>query len=143
METDFETSKNETIDFKNKRTNDSQFKPTAAFVSAAWTALLIGMVSFCVGLWNADMWLSEKGYYFTLLLFGLFSVVSVERGRGEIGRLRRHRARIADHRAQVATDDLGEWCTWLRPVPRANTALPCPKQEYMDELSARDACAAL
>lgn len=37
------------------------------------------MLSFCVGLWNAEMFLSEKGYYFTLLLFGLFSVVSVQK----------------------------------------------------------------
>ena len=79
METNFETSKNEKPHFKHAEKEDVQFKPTSAFVSAAWTALLIGMVSFCVGLWNADMWLSEKGYYFTLLLFGLFSVVSVQK----------------------------------------------------------------
>ena len=54
-------------------------KPTPAFIAAAWSALLIGMVSYCIGLWNADMWLNEKGYYFTLLLFGLFSVVSVQK----------------------------------------------------------------
>jgi len=54
-------------------------RPTGAFVSAAWSALLVGMVSYCVGLWNANMWLNEKGYYFTLLLFGLFSVVSVQK----------------------------------------------------------------
>jgi len=54
-------------------------KPTAAFIGAAWSALLIGMTSFCIGLWNADMLLNEKGYYFTILLFGLFSVISVQK----------------------------------------------------------------
>lgn len=54
-------------------------KPTAAFVGASWFALLIGMVSYCVGLWNAEMMLNEKGYYFTILLFGLFSVISVQK----------------------------------------------------------------
>jgi len=54
-------------------------KPTPAFISAAWSALFIGMVSYCVGLWNADMLLNEKGYYFTILLFGLFSAVSVQK----------------------------------------------------------------
>lgn len=54
-------------------------KPTAAFISASWASLLIGMVSFCVGLWNATMDLNEKGYYFTILLFGLFSVISVQK----------------------------------------------------------------
>jgi uncharacterized membrane protein YiaA len=55
------------------------YEPTDAFVGASWFALIIGMVSYCVGLWNAEMWLSEKGYYFTLLLFGLFSVISVQK----------------------------------------------------------------
>ena len=54
-------------------------KPTPAFIAASWTGLFIGMVSYCVGLWNANMWLNEKGYYFTILLFGLFSVVSVQK----------------------------------------------------------------
>ena len=54
-------------------------KPTSAFISASWSALLIGMTSYCIGLWNADMMLNEKGYYFTLLLFGLFSVISVQK----------------------------------------------------------------
>jgi len=54
-------------------------KPTPAFLGASWTALLIGMVSYCIGLWNATMELNEKGYYFTILLFGLFSVISVQK----------------------------------------------------------------
>ncbi|MFP2997095.1 inner membrane protein YiaA [Spongiivirga sp. MCCC 1A20706] len=54
-------------------------KPTSAFISASWAALFIGMVSYCIGLWNADMLLNEKGYYFTILLFGLFSAVSVQK----------------------------------------------------------------
>lgn len=54
-------------------------RPTPAFLGASWTALLIGMVSYCIGLWNAEMQLNEKGYYFTILLFGLFSVISVQK----------------------------------------------------------------
>lgn len=54
-------------------------KPTSAFIGASWFALLIGMVSYCIGLWNAEMQLNEKGYYFTILLFGLFSVISVQK----------------------------------------------------------------
>ena len=53
-------------------------KPTSAFMGASWASLLIGMASYCIGLWNADMQLNEKGYYFTILLFGLFSVISVQ-----------------------------------------------------------------
>ncbi|HVG15259.1 MAG TPA: inner membrane protein YiaA [Chitinophagaceae bacterium] len=54
-------------------------KPSAAFIGASWTALLIGITAFNIGLWNADMELNEKGYYFTVLLFGLFSVISVQK----------------------------------------------------------------
>ncbi len=67
--------------FTSKKENEENFncRPTSAFVSASWTALFIGIVSYCIGLWNVDMMLNEKGYYFTLLLFGLFSVVSVQK----------------------------------------------------------------
>lgn len=54
-------------------------KPTSAFIGASWSALFIGMLSYCIGLWNAEMLLNEKGYYFTILLFGLFSVISVQK----------------------------------------------------------------
>ena len=64
---------------KKKQKKVYNQKPTPAFIGASWTALLIGMVSYCIGLWNADMELNEKGYYFTVLLFGLFSVVSVQK----------------------------------------------------------------
>jgi len=64
---------------QTKKEEKNPFKPTPAFISAAWAALLIGMVAYCIGLWNADMELNEKGYYFTILLFGLFSVVSVQK----------------------------------------------------------------
>ena len=64
---------------KKEGKEEFNLRPTPAFISAAWSALLIGMVSYCIGLWNANMWLNEKGYYFTLLLFGLFSVVSVQK----------------------------------------------------------------
>ena len=55
------------------------FQPTAAFIGASWVALLTGVTAFIVGLWNADMQLNEKGYYFTVLMFGLFAAVSVQK----------------------------------------------------------------
>lgn len=69
-----ETSKN------RKENNNVNFaKPTQAFIGASWMALITGMTAFCIGLFNADMLLNEKGYYFTILLFGLFSVISVQK----------------------------------------------------------------
>lgn len=64
--------KKETVNFKGLR-------PTPAFIGAAWAALGIGLISYCIGLWNSDMLLNEKGYYFTIILFGLFSAISVQK----------------------------------------------------------------
>ena len=67
-----------TIERKEKKT-DNGFKPTPAFIGASWVALGIGLISYCIGLWNSDMVLNEKGYYFVTLLFGLFSAISVQK----------------------------------------------------------------
>ncbi len=54
-------------------------KPSGAFIAASWIALLAGMTGFLIGLWRSDMMLNEKGYYFTVLMFGLFAVISVQK----------------------------------------------------------------
>lgn len=54
-------------------------RPSAAFIAASWFALLMGMGGFIVGLWNATMALNEKGYYFTVLMFGLFAAISLQK----------------------------------------------------------------
>ncbi|AVP99087.1 hypothetical protein C7S18_18785 [Ahniella affigens] len=53
--------------------------PTGAFIGAAWTALLIGLVSYFVGLWNAEWPLYEKGFYLSIILFGLYAAVSLQK----------------------------------------------------------------
>ncbi|CNK16311.1 inner membrane protein YiaA [Yersinia alsatica] len=59
--------------------NASHAKPSSAFTAASWLALLGGFVIFLVGLWNADMQLNERGYYFAVLILGLFSAVSLQK----------------------------------------------------------------
>jgi uncharacterized membrane protein YiaA len=54
-------------------------KPSNAFIAASWIALGAGMAGFLIGLWRAEMALNEKGYYFTVLMFGLFAVISVQK----------------------------------------------------------------
>jgi uncharacterized membrane protein YiaA len=54
-------------------------KPSNAFIAASWIALGAGMAGFLIGLWRAQMMLNEKGYYFTVLMFGLFAVISVQK----------------------------------------------------------------
>ncbi len=59
--------------------NTESQKTSAAFVGASWLALMIGMGTYLIGLWNAEMALNEKGYYFIVLTFGLFAAVSVQK----------------------------------------------------------------
>ena len=54
-------------------------KVSNAFIAASWVALGAGMIGFVVGLARAEMELNEKGYYFTILLYGLFAVVSLQK----------------------------------------------------------------
>lgn len=44
-----------------------------------WWALLPGALAYPIGLFNAQMPLDEKGYYPSVLLFGLFTVVSLQK----------------------------------------------------------------
>ncbi|TPG71912.1 inner membrane protein YiaA [Hymenobacter nivis] len=54
-------------------------QPSPAFIGASWVALVAGMGAFMVGLFNAVMPLNEKGYYFTILMYGLFSAISLQK----------------------------------------------------------------
>ena len=59
--------------------NQNAPQTSAAFIGASWVALLVGFAAFNVGLWNATMTLNEKGYYFTVLMYGLFAAISVQK----------------------------------------------------------------
>jgi uncharacterized membrane protein YiaA len=54
-------------------------KPSNAFIGASWIALGTGALGYLIGLYRAQMQLNEKGYYFTVLMFALFSVVSLQK----------------------------------------------------------------
>ncbi len=54
-------------------------KTSTAFVAASWIALGTGMLGFLIGLWRSDMLLNEKGFYFTVLMLGLFAVISLQK----------------------------------------------------------------
>lgn len=54
-------------------------KPSFAFVAASWAAFAIGITGYFAGLFRSDMPLGEKGYYFTVIMFGLFSAISVQK----------------------------------------------------------------
>jgi len=54
-------------------------RPTAAFIGASWVALVIAVSAFGIGLWNAGMTDSEKGFYLATLLLGLFSAIALQK----------------------------------------------------------------
>lgn len=54
-------------------------EPTAAFKGASWAALAVGVSAYLIGLFNATMELNEKGYYFAVLVFGLYAAVSLQK----------------------------------------------------------------
>ena len=64
---------------KNKLKNEFNEKPTSAYVGATWGVVIIGLFSYCIGLWNATMELNEKGYYFAILLMGIYAVISLQK----------------------------------------------------------------
>lgn len=71
----------EDITEKNEQTEEANsiYKPTLAFTGASWVALFTGVIAYNIGLWNAQMELNEKGYYFTILMYGLFAAISVQK----------------------------------------------------------------
>ncbi|APG64540.1 hypothetical protein LPB136_03800 [Tenacibaculum todarodis] len=64
---------------KSKVKNELNPKPTSAYIGASWGAVIIGLLSYCIGLWNASMELNEKGYYFSILLMGIYAVISLQK----------------------------------------------------------------
>jgi uncharacterized membrane protein YiaA len=71
-------------------------KPTAAFVGASWTVLLLGVVSFAVGLWNATLIASEKGFYGLAFAMTLFAAVAVQKNVRDALQFRTPPLRAAD-----------------------------------------------
>jgi len=54
-------------------------KPSSVYIATSWVALGAGVIGYLIGLWKAEILLNEKGYYFTVLMFGLFAVISVQK----------------------------------------------------------------
>jgi uncharacterized membrane protein YiaA len=60
-------------------TQHTSARPSPAFVGASWCAMIVGILAYLAGLWNASMQLNEKGYYLTILLYGCFAAVSLQK----------------------------------------------------------------
>ena len=78
---ELQIEKKQSIDQKESLMQTVRYeKPSSSFIAVSWASLFIGIISFIIGLWNAEtMELNEKGYYFAILMYGLFSVISVQK----------------------------------------------------------------
>ncbi len=52
---------------------------SSAFIAISWIALIAGTLVYLAGLWRAEMQLNEKGFYFAVLILGLFTAVSLQK----------------------------------------------------------------
>jgi uncharacterized membrane protein YiaA len=59
--------------------NQNQFRPSNAFVGASWGSLFLGIGGYLIGLWNSAMPTDGKGYYFAILVLGLFAAISMQK----------------------------------------------------------------
>lgn len=74
--------------------------PTKSYTVASIVALIIGSASYAIGLFNAEMALNEKGYYLIVLLYGLFSMISVQKA-------------VRDEREGIKTSKIYTRLCWL------------------------------
>lgn len=80
MSNEHEVSLDKTADRKPEvKVERKEGEPTSAFKGASWGALLVGVSAYLIGLFNAAMELNEKGYYFAVLVFGLYAAVSLQK----------------------------------------------------------------
>lgn len=78
----------------------SAYKPTTAYVGASWAVMLVGVLAYLFGLWNAEsMLLNEKGYYFTVLILGLYAAISLQKT-------------LRDRTEGIPTTMLYYWISW-------------------------------
>lgn len=76
------------------------YKPTTTYVGTSWAVMLVGVVAYLLGLWNAQsMLLNEKGYYFAVLILGLYSAISLQKT-------------LRDRSEGIPTTNLYYWISW-------------------------------
>lgn len=79
-------------------------KPTPAFIGVSYCAMSIGMAAYLTGLWRTlSMGLGEKGFYFILLMYGLYAAISVQKT-------------VRDRTENIPVTDLYYGISWLSVI---------------------------
>ena len=63
---------------------------TAIYFGLCWASILICVALLAIGLWNASLLLSEKGFYVMAFLLSLFGAVAVQKNIRDLDYLRNH-----------------------------------------------------
>ncbi|MDF2665584.1 MAG: putative rane protein [Microbacterium sp.] len=77
---------------------------TGAYLGVAWGMLLAALTLMAVGLWNAELLLSEKGFYGIGFAMSLFAVVAVQKNVRDLAAYRTvHPEPVATERSSFAS----------------------------------------
>ncbi len=63
---------------------------TAIYFGLCWASIIICIALLAIGLWNASLQLSEKGFYIMAFLLSLFGAVAVQKNIRDLDYLRMH-----------------------------------------------------
>lgn len=63
---------------------------TAIYFGLCWASIIICIALLAIGLWNASLALSEKGFYIMAFLLSLFGAVAVQKNIRDLDFLRSH-----------------------------------------------------
>jgi len=64
---------------KSVRDRSEGIAVTSIYYGLCWTSLILAIVLLTVGLWNATLAPSEKGFYAMAYALGLFAAVAVQK----------------------------------------------------------------
>lgn len=67
---------------------------TALYYALCWVSIIICIALLAMGLWNATLELSEKGFYMMAFLLSLFGAVAVQKNIRDLEYLRNHSSPI-------------------------------------------------
>ncbi|WP_144832836.1 inner membrane protein YiaA [Microbacterium sp. BH-3-3-3] len=73
---------------KAVRDRAEEIPVTGAYLGVAWSMLLVALTLMAVGLWNAELLLSEKGFYGIGFAMSLFAVVAVQKNVRDLAAFR-------------------------------------------------------
>jgi uncharacterized membrane protein YiaA len=64
---------------KSVRDKQEGLPVTELYYGLSWFSTLLCVALLIIGLWNADLWLSEKGFFGIAFLLALFGAITIQK----------------------------------------------------------------